>query len=267
MEVIAHRGCNREALENSWDAFDRAISCGSQRIELDLQLTADGDVVINHDDSLLKTTGVDASISRLTRREIAKIPLKNGEPIPFLDEVLERLLPRIELNLELKGNSPELASRVAAQVARLDLVSKIIISAFEAPPLLRLLDEAPHVRRACLWGRDSFTWPYFATFAPNIFLDTCQTNILHPDVRMVDANLMDQAHARGWIVYPWVPMAGEEDNKEDLWAWLKTLGVHGLCTNYPRQFKIWNDEAGMDAGRFAAADQVHLNYENQRDYR
>ena len=250
MQVIAHRGANREALENSWDAFEKAITCGSQRIELDVQLTGDGDAVINHDDSLLKTTGLSAQISKLRRSEIQKIKLLNGEPIPFLDEVLERLLPRIELNLELKGNSTELAEIVGAKVTRQRNRENVIVSTFEAAPLVALSEKYPDIKRACLWGRDSFTWPFFATFAPTIFLERCKTNIIHPDVRMVDENLMDQAQARNWIVYPWVPMAGEEHDREGMWSWLRTLGVHGLCTNYPRQFKIWNDDALLDSRRY-----------------
>ncbi len=57
MLVIAHRGANKEALENSWTAFAKAIDAGATRIELDVQLSRDGHAVIMHDDHMLRTTG------------------------------------------------------------------------------------------------------------------------------------------------------------------------------------------------------------------
>src|ERR1043165_8826998 len=78
-----------------------------------------------------------------------------------------------------------------------------------------------------------------ATLAPQVFLEKIGTNILHPHMGLVNENLMDQARARGWTVYAWAPMVGEEEDREGTWAALKTFGLHGLCTNYPRQFKRW----------------------------
>ena len=104
MLVIAHRGANREALENSWSAFDLAVQGGASRIELDVQLSKDGHAVVLHDDQMERTTGVRRLISESTRSELQRIRLTNGEPIPFLDEVVSRLLPLIELNIETVRN-------------------------------------------------------------------------------------------------------------------------------------------------------------------
>ena len=57
---------------------------------------------------------------------------------------------------------------------------------------------------------------------------------------------MDQARMRGWEVNAWVPMIGEEEDREGLWSVLQTLGIDGLCTNYPRQLKEWLSEAQGD---------------------
>jgi len=249
MLVIAHRGANKEALENSWSAFAKAVECGAQRIELDVQLSKDGHAAIMHDDDMFKTTGQHVHISRLERSELRTIKLRNGEPLPFLDEVVERLLPQIELNIEIKGESEQLAAVVANLVAKNPRRERVIVSCFQAPPLVWLRRNAPEVQRACLWSLDTYSWPFFATLAPTVFLEIAGTNILHPHTSLVDYNLMDQAAARNWRVYAWAEMVGEDHDREGLWTTLKTFGLHGLCTNYPRELTQWLKES-------AAYDQL-----------
>jgi glycerophosphoryl diester phosphodiesterase len=246
MLVIAHRGANREALENSWEAFERAIDGGATRIELDVHLTADGHAVVIHDEDLRRTTGAPGRLSEMSRAEVAKRRLANGEAIPFLDETCERLLPRVELNVEIKGRSERLAAAVAELTASHPRREGVIVSCFHLEPLAWLREHAPDLQRACLWGRDTFEWPRISLIVPQVFLDAAGTKILHPCVDLVDENLMDQAQSRGWTVYAWAPMVGEERDREGLWATMKTLGLHGLCTNYPRQLVGWLAEAAID---------------------
>lgn len=246
MLVIAHRGANREAIENSWSAFDLAIQGGATRIELDVQLSKDGHAVVFHDDEMGGIIGRPALISEMTRADIEVLRLPNLEPIPFLDEVIYRLLPKVELNIEIKGPREPLAERVADLLNGNPQSEKVIISSFHAEPLVWIRNHAPQLQRACLLGSDTFTWPFFSVMAPQVFAALVATQIVHPHVDWVTENFMDQAVARGWKVYPWVSMAGEEVDREGLWTSLKTLGIHGLCTNYPRQFKTWLEEASLD---------------------
>lgn len=252
MLVIAHRGANKEALENSWTAFELAISGGAARIELDVQLSRDGHAVILHDDALDRTCGVRARISQMDRSALKMLKLANGEPLPFLDEVIERILPRIELNIEIKGTSEALAAQVGTLVESHPRREAVIVSSFCSEPLVWLRRHAPEIRRACLWSADTFQWPFFASLAPQVFLERVGTNILHPHMGLVTENLMDQATARGWLVYSWAPMVGEEDGREGKWSALKTFGVHGHCTNYPRQLTAWLEEAAIDEREYRA---------------
>ena len=246
MIVIAHRGANREALENSWSAFDKALEGGASRIELDLQLTRDAHPVVMHDHDLSRCAGQAKLVSQMDRADLEQIPLINGEAIPFLDQVLERLLPRAELNLELKGNSQALARQVASLLKSHPHRERVIASSFHSRPLVALRQLAPALRRACLWGFDTFSWPYFANMAPQLFLETCGADILHPHYSFVTANLMDQAVARSWQVYAWSDMNGEEGDREGVWVTMTTYGVDGLCTNYPRQLNAWLEEVAFD---------------------
>jgi glycerophosphoryl diester phosphodiesterase len=239
MLVIAHRGNNKEAFENSFSAYDLSVACKADRIELDVVLSRDGQAVINHDDYLLHTTGHDLYCSEMDRRELETLKLKNGESIPFLDQVVERYLHRIELNIEIKGNNPKSAQAVAQIIRNHHLRERIIVSSFCPDPLIYMRNHCPDIRRACLTGDDSFPWPFFSHAAVLNFMQMTSSGIIHPRADLVSTSFMDQCLHRRWQVFTWSPMIGEDVGREFWWTLLKTRGVHGHCTNYPREFMSW----------------------------
>lgn len=250
MIVIGHRGANREALENSWSAFEGAVEGGAERIELDVQISRDGHPVVMHDDSLFKTCHRKALISQLDRAEITQIPLSNGEAIPFLDQVIETLLPRVEINIEIKGPRIDLAAQVAQLIRSHPKREKIIVSCFHIEPLEWFRDYCDVIARACLLASDHWNWPRFASHSPLNFLKLVDAHIIHPEINLIDENFMDQVQCRGIKVFTWASMVGEEKDREGLWAVLKTFQVNGHCTNYPRQLKRWLMEVKEDEFRF-----------------
>ncbi len=258
MIIIAHRGANREALENSWDAFEKAVDAGAAMIEFDVHLTRDGEIVVAHDHDLFKVTGEHCDVRKLKRSDIESRRLLDGSLIPFLKEVLNRFLPCIQLNIEIKGSSVELAKAVGNMVSSHSGADKVIISSFGLPPLEYLAYHEPHLKRAFLCGGDH-SWRGIKSYAPNIYMDELNTNILHPCCTMVNENLMDQAKSRGWIVNAWVPMDYEEENREAFWTAMQTLGVDGLCTNYPRQLKRWFEEVETNATIFSRIEKDLAN--------
>lgn len=252
MKVIAHRGANREALENSRDAYQRSVEGGAARIELDVQLSLDGHPVILHDDEPGHTCDPDdlaklrcelgvtrLKISEMTAPQLKRIRLKNGEIIPFLDEIIDEFGKKIELNIEIKGRDPRLAEAVARICKTHGNLDPFVISSFELEPLIHLKEHHPQIQRACLWGTDNLSGTNFSRFAPPVFMAMAGARIFHPVVDWIDERLMDQAKTRGWQVYGWVPMAGEETSRESTWRFLAAIGVDGLCTNYPREMAFW----------------------------
>lgn len=111
----AHRGLwNGRCPENSLPAFDRAARRGFG-MELDVRLTADGEVCVAHDDALRRMCGVDARISACTMAELQTLRLKNTEhTIPTFAQVLETVGGRTPLIVELKtgANNDFLCRRV-----------------------------------------------------------------------------------------------------------------------------------------------------------
>ncbi|XP_035228282.1 lysophospholipase D GDPD1-like [Stegodyphus dumicola] len=122
---ISHRGGAGESLENTIGAFDNALKQGTDMLEIDLHLTKDGQVVVSHDNNLLRVTGVDMNISDSNYQDLP--PLKRhlskefskGEPftgekearIPLLKEVFERF-PKVAINIDIKVDNDVLISEV-----------------------------------------------------------------------------------------------------------------------------------------------------------
>ena len=91
--LIGHRGAPLEALENSIASFARARDLGADGIELDVQLTADGRLVVLHDPTLERTTVCQGFVRERTLEQLRTCPLKNGEPLQTLEAVLTTIGP------------------------------------------------------------------------------------------------------------------------------------------------------------------------------
>nr|MBR4281205.1 glycerophosphodiester phosphodiesterase [Clostridia bacterium] len=125
----AHRGLwntndpgSENRPENSVAAFRAAVEKG-YGMELDVHLTADGHLVVHHDDSLKRLTGVDIHIAESTLEQMRACHLPNGEPVPTFDEVLEAVNGAYPLIVEVKvegGNAAALSRAVYERMQRYD---------------------------------------------------------------------------------------------------------------------------------------------------
>ena len=102
----AHRGLHGTSVpENSMAAFERACEEGFG-IELDIQLSSDGEVMVFHDYSLARMTGCDKKLCELTASELSKLPLSGtDQTIPTFSQVLELVGGRVPILVELKGEN------------------------------------------------------------------------------------------------------------------------------------------------------------------
>ena len=106
-QYIAHRGFfdnESERPENSLAAFAHAVESG-YGIELDVQLTSDGHLVVFHDDSLRRMCGVDRALESCTLEELQALTLaKSGQRIPLFSDVLALVDGKVPLIVELKSS-------------------------------------------------------------------------------------------------------------------------------------------------------------------
>lgn len=115
MEVTAHRGASAKYPENSMSAFEGAVKLGADWIELDVQQTKDGEIIVMHDSNLKRTTGKNKNIWKVNYEDIENLDCGKwfsgdfaGEKIPLLKEVVEYAKDKdIKLNIELKPTGHE----------------------------------------------------------------------------------------------------------------------------------------------------------------
>lgn len=107
--IMAHRGDSVDAPENTLPAFRKAISNDADAAELDVQLTKDGTVIVLHDSSLKRTTGLDKKVWQVTYDQIKDLdngsfynPSYEFTRIPTLDQVLKACKGELYLNIEIK---------------------------------------------------------------------------------------------------------------------------------------------------------------------
>ena len=113
MKIWAHRGCSQMYPENTLTAFEKAMNIpGLTGIELDIQLTKDGELVVIHDERVDRTTDGYGFVRDYSLKELKNFHIHTGEPkaesIPTMREVFDLLLPKLKagfkLNIELKNS-------------------------------------------------------------------------------------------------------------------------------------------------------------------
>jgi len=152
---IAHRGYfdnNSEAPENSLPAFQRAIDHG-YCIELDTQITADGTVVVLHDKSLLRSSGVDRNVDEMTDAELAECRLfGTDEHVPTFQEVLDLIDGQVPLLVEIKGEAGDDVAAISEKTAlALDNYKGVyVVQSFNPFALQWFKNNRPNVARGLL---------------------------------------------------------------------------------------------------------------------
>lgn len=150
---IAHRGLHDAAAgvpENSYAAFSRAVS-GGYAIEIDVHFSADRQIVVFHDDSLLRMTGEDAAVAEKTAKELSALRLGGTqERIPLFAEFLEYIGGKAPLLIEIKDQSGR--KGLTEQTVRLlsRYKGEYALQSFNPLYLLEMKKYAPSVLRGQL---------------------------------------------------------------------------------------------------------------------
>jgi glycerophosphoryl diester phosphodiesterase len=145
--LYGHRGAPLELPENTLVSFAKALEHGVNAIETDVQVTADGVVVISHDGDGRRLCGVDAAIAQTPLAEVQRwrVAMPEGTPrpdgvdpdglrIPTLQEALERF-PDTFFNIDIKAESSEAVERVIRTIRLADAEKRVILASFHASNL------------------------------------------------------------------------------------------------------------------------------------
>jgi glycerophosphoryl diester phosphodiesterase len=231
--VIAHRGNSSVAPQNTLAAFEAAWRSGAHSIELDVQLTADGEVVIIHDDTADATTDGTGAISAQDLAAVRALdagswfsPAYAGQRIPTLAEVVDFLIrrPGIDLLLEIKGSwTVDQVRLVTGPLAAAGLFDRIIGQSFWPETVAALAEAAPSLRRGLLvFGVDSVD--ALLTQCAELDVMTCNPAgpllIEHPD-------LVERLHGAGLRTMVWTL------DEPEHWAAAVSAGVDAIITDRP----------------------------------
>lgn len=244
--VLAHRGGNEVAPENSLAAFEDARSLGIRHIETDVHLTADGVVVVSHDPSVDRCFDGVGAIADLTWREISTLKDAEGDRMPLLAEALLSF-PDMYFNIDAKADGVEgPLLEVLADAGALD---RVVLASF-SESRLRWIREQTATRVATSIGTRAVVGLVGAAktaTAPRSWrvpgahqgVVAAQVPVNYGPLTVVDRRFVAAAHTAGLAVHVWTVDEPEEILK------LIELGVDGLVTNRPRFVRDFLAERGL----------------------
>ncbi|PDW03199.1 glycerophosphodiester phosphodiesterase [Candidatus Viridilinea mediisalina] len=225
--IIAHRGASGEAPENTMAAFELAQRQGAAMLELDLQRSADGYLVVFHDATTEHWERQGRPVATCSLKQLQQLDI-GGERVPTLAAVLDfARTSGILLNIELKAHG--MATACAKLVRQYQLSDRVLISSFYPQALQELQRTAPELQRGYLMGIRTWRpnvrlrefWPFFA-------LRSIAAHTWHPYEGLPGLDrIIPLARRAGYGVNVWTVDQPERMRR------LATLGVTGIITNYP----------------------------------
>ncbi|MCX7786401.1 MAG: glycerophosphodiester phosphodiesterase family protein [Spirochaetes bacterium] len=249
--VVAHRGGSKLAPENTLEAFSNSIALGADAVELDVHLSKDGVPVVIHDPVLDKTTDGFGLVENHTLLELKKLdagvrfkgtrgPRKQGieiQRIPSLDEVLQRIKGKANLQLEIKVRQdgtryPGIERKVLEALRNYTMVKDTVLLSFDFPTLRAVKELDPDLTTCALIGTR-----YLNTMLPRGVpaiaeeLTNLRVEYVGIDERKVSSGLLEALRTRGLRVGVWTV------NDEVRMRFFIQQGVDFITTDRPDLLK------------------------------
>lgn len=233
--AFAHRGWHvgdLAGMENSLAAFRRAVDEGFHYLETDVHATADGIVVVHHDETLDRTTDAVGAVASQLWAVVRRALVAGNEPVCRLDQLLEEL-PTAKINIDVKADSA--AEPVIELLRRTNSWDRVCLASFSERRLDRLR-RLGGKRLLTSLGSRSVAALRIRAWAPWLVLAPIRGGLaqLPPRrgrIRLVDADVVRYAHRRGMEVHVWTV-----DSPAKM-VELLDLGVDGLMTDRPDRLR------------------------------
>ena len=225
VEVTAHRGYSAAYPENTIPAFKGAIQVGADWAELDVQQTADGEVIVMHDSNLKRTTGLDKEVWQVTWDEIKD--LDNGSwfdkkyqtvRIPTLEEVLKVCRGKIHLNIEIKpsGHDKDLEEQVAKLLKKYHMRDTCVVSSLKYDSLRKIKQ-----------ADDSIETAYITSVSYGNFTDLEYADGYSVESTLLSKSFVNKAQKAGKQIYVWTV------NSEERLEKVVGMGIDNVITDDP----------------------------------
>jgi len=221
--ITAHRGSSSEAPENTIPAFEKAIEEGADYVEMDVRLTSDGELVLMHDPSTKRTTGVDKLVCDSTYEELqqldagAEYPEEYaGTKIPTLKDAIDTCKGKVMMNIELKTvrNDGELEKKVAELLRENHMEEQCIVTSFKQRSLVRIKKDDPDIVTG-----------YIYSFGYSNRTNYEAMDVLSIDARYLTRQVVTGAHKKGIMVCAWTVNTSSEMRR------MMAIGVDNIITD------------------------------------
>ncbi len=236
---IAHRGASGSAPENTLAAFKKAMEIGVDAVELDLHGTADGEIVVIHDDSLNRTTNIRGAINQTTLERIKCADAGawfdadfTGEPVPTLTEALKCIAsggalckPAPIAVLEIKDAL--IGEAVVAKIREANMLEMAVIISFHASLLKNVRAVEPRIPTGWLIGNNNGSESPVQLCQQLTELGSSLLNVNH---LMITAEFAYEVRRRGITLWSWTV------DSLDRMRQMKGFGVQGITSNHPERF-------------------------------
>lgn len=244
MKLIAHRGANKAAPQNTLSAFRLARQMSADGFETDVHLTKDGRVVLCHNADIDATSNGKGYINDLTYEELRSYDFGSyfskdfeGEKIPELSEFLSIAAGLEIINIEVKtpyNHDYTVVDKTLNMVAEFGLTRSLLISSFDPVVLRRVRDLDPSVQTGLLYD---FTKKMYRQIRkdPVRFASELGCTALHPIKYLTDRALVARAHEVGMAVNVWTV---DDDRYAKL---LHRIDADALITDVPDRLAAYGD--------------------------
>lgn len=231
IQVWAHRGASGYAPENTLDAFQKAIDMGADGIELDVQLTKDGKVVVVHDEVIDRVSDGSGLVQDYTYEELKKFnfnkihPEYEREQIPTLEEVYRLIKPTdLVINVEMKTSNifyEGMEDKVLELTERYGMIDRVIISSFNHYTVRSMKEKCPQIKTGALYSDGTIG-------VVDYVADVVKADAVHPGwTKIFYPNYLEDCRRRNMAVHVWT-INREEDMRKCC-----EMGLDAIITNYP----------------------------------
>ncbi len=229
IRVTSHRGFSAGVPENTLPAIEKAIEEQADYVEVDVRMTKDGELVLLHDDSLKRTTGLNKKVWQLTYEEVSRLDAGSwkdkaytGTKIPTLREVFELCKGKVNLNLDLKYRNAEegLEEKVAALIEVYEMQWQCVISSTSLTALENIKQIDPDIRTGYI------TYQIYRGYFYNDNIDFFSVRS-----NLVTKTVSSEVHKAGKEIHVWTVNARRELER------MKLVGVDNVITDDPSYAK------------------------------
>lgn len=225
IQITSHRGSSLQAPENTLPAIEMAIENMSDYIEIDVQMTKDGVVMLLHDQSLRRTTGENKKLQDMTYDEVRALDAGSwygseyeGVMIPTLEEVMQIVKGRADLNIEMKRNaaSDMLPEAVVALIEEYDMEKQCVITSTDRKYLEQVKELNPDLRTG-----------YIVSAAYGNYFNDDSVDFFSVRSSYLSESIVREAHSYGKEIHAWTVNSVKELNR------MKRIQVDNVITDNP----------------------------------